>query len=110
MPKIKKPKLRHFDDVEQVTDYVAREIVATLEDDLMATSPYDREERREMKDRIADVQKVTTLIVSAPMLLDTMRAIDDALNVHEHHDLDGAIAKARTLASKAIAEAMEHNA
>lgn len=105
MPTIKKPKLRHFDDVEQVTDYVAREIVATLEEDLRTMGPYDREERREMKDRISDVQKVTTLIVRAPMLLDTLRAIDDALNVPGHHAPDGAIDKARTLARKAIAEA-----
>lgn len=105
MPKIKGPKLRHFDDVEQVTDYVAREIVATLEDDLRTMSPYDREDRRDMKDKIADVQKVATLIVSAPMLLDTLRAIDDTLNVPGHNAPDGAIDKARTLARKAIAEA-----
>lgn len=75
-------QLKFFSRVQDVLDYVITELVCTLKDDL---SGMEREaegrrrylvgERRDMKRRIADIETVSSLVLEAENLLNTLKLI-----------------------------------
>ena len=72
--KLLTPHLKHFDNLQALADYVAQELVNTLEDDLlkMTTSErrqYSNEERAEMRRRLHDVKVFHHYAQAVPDLL-----------------------------------------
>ena len=72
--KLLTPRLKHFDNLQALADYVAQELVNTLEDDLlkMTTSErrqYSNEERAEMRRRLHDVKVFHHYAQAVPDLL-----------------------------------------
>jgi len=72
--KLLTPRLKHFDNLQALADYVAQELVNTLEDDLlkMTTSErrqYSNQERADMRRRLHDVKIFHDYAQAVPDLL-----------------------------------------
>jgi hypothetical protein len=77
MSHTKKLKLKHFSNVGAVLSYVASELISTLQDDLQSSREAGEpaSELKDLKNRLADVQRAEPLVVNALEVAETLAQI-----------------------------------
>jgi hypothetical protein len=80
-------KLKHFPDVAAVVGYIGSELVATLKDDANSLGRGDADTKRELRNKIADIEAVMPTLHPEPAAArDALRAILDVLNQDDDGD------------------------
>lgn len=107
MSKAKTPKLKFFDNVEDVLTYITGELVSTLRDDLDRMEGderkhYSNEDRKDMKAKIHDIGKMEALIMNAPKVLTALSdLLDDIEGLERDFDICREISRESTAAKEA---------
>lgn len=91
-------KLKHFDSVTSAVSYAVEELASSLREDLDRMKGeerrfYETADRREMRNRIADMDTIAPLLLASPDLLEALRRVGKQL-AELQKDISEAVTKA----------------